>query len=235
MKLSELSYNDFKALIDFLTEDRVDNVIERLLRFFPSASALEIFDIQFAVNAIMNDDKDAEKIYKSVVESHPDTIVDSTGRSPIGPLDDFWEIRLKSLDVLYETALNELKNHNFADNSPHKINSQVYNGKKLSNLKNVKIEKSSYWMLKTLYFKNHPESIINMNSLKRAEVILDKLFNSHRILEKLLVKVSKKKYENYSLFAEHFFERLDILSHDPSLKNPSNREFFDNLKEANCD
>ena len=90
-------------------------------------------------------------------------------------------------------------------------------------------------MLKTLYFKSHPESIINMNSLKRAEGILDKLFNSHGILEKLLVKMSKKKYENYSLFAEHFFERLDILSHDPSLKNPSNREFFDNLKEANCD
>ena len=94
MTLSELSYNDFKALIDFLTEDRVDNVIERLLRFFPSASALEIFDIQFAVNAIMNDDKDAEKIYKSVVESHPDTIVDSTGRSPIRPSDHFWEVRL---------------------------------------------------------------------------------------------------------------------------------------------
>ena len=235
MTLSELSYNDFKALIDFLTEDRVDNVIERLLRFFPSASALEIFDIQFAVNAIMNNDKDAEKIYKSVVESHPDTIVDSTGRSPIRSLNDFWEIRLKSLDVLYDTALNELKNNNFADNSPHKINSQVYNGKKLSNLKNVKIEKSSYWMLKTLYFKSHPESIINMNSLKRAEGILDKLFGTHGILEKFLVKVSKKKYENYSLFAEHFFERLDILSHDPSLKNPSNREFFDNLKEANCD
>lgn len=230
-RLADAKFSEFSELVKFLSADNEMLILERISRFLPDLNAEQLFDIHFICTLILNDDAAAESAFNKFISENPDVMLDETGRSePKFDTENFWEIKLKSLDAIYETAFHRLKENGFADDSKHKVDSQVYNGKKVANLIN-RHPAGEYNINKALYIKSHPESDIS-DMLSSSEKILRSFdLDADAIMNAFIDVISKKKYENYKVFMEHFLERLDCLGHDPELKNDSNRDFLSSLKK----
>ena len=232
MKLSNVKFSEFSDLVKFLGKNNEMLILERISRFLPNLSSTQLFDMHFICSLVLNGDSAAESAYMKFIEENPDTMFDESGKSEAKfDTKNFWEIKLKSLDTIYETAEYNLKKNMFVDSSVHKADSQVYNGKNLANLIN-RSPVGGYSINKMLFFKKGEIGMITETNFKMAESILnDFSLDSATIMNKFLDIVSKKNYANYKIFAEHFLERLDCLSNDKELKNVSNREFLENLKK----
>lgn len=232
IKLKNVPFSEFNELVKFLGKDKDIYIIERIGRFFTNLNSEELFDLNHLCSMILNDDPSAEDVYRLYIENHPDAEMDETGKSNVKiDISDAWLLSLKSIDSLYAMAEETLKKNNYVDNSPHKVNSQVYNGKNLSNLKNYK-SKHDYLSNKVLYFKKHTETKgLNKENLKLAEKTLSALKLPYTSLNKIIEIAELKISENWETFVEHFFVRMDALSHDIDLNNSSNKEFYNNLTE----
>jgi len=236
--LKDLNFEDLVELLEYLEnisgketpEERISFVEERIGNFFPNLSALQELEFSFIIN---NRDRQSFETFRA---SYPDLEIDTEGRST--PKEKaYWQIREKALESIYTFALEDLQNNSFIDKSKNKINTQVYNAKNLSILKNMEETRSQayiYIYQRKLFldrWKGH--YIINQKRFNEIEKILATVIDGNDVpsfLMKVVLYCKNKNEKDFSVFLEHMFERIEILGLDGSLSSESNKQFLENIK-----
>jgi hypothetical protein len=224
--LRDLYYKEFVDLIDFLEGVSEGGAIESIGKFFPQMTAVQEMELGYII------DSKNEEAFNRFKSDYPDMEIDAEGKStPIKK--DYWEITEKSLNYTFQMALEELKGSDFRDKSSDKANTQIYNAKTLSCLKNMeKLDPSIYYFKRKLFIEKNA-SYISDSQFNDVEDILKRLGVKHQSFMNYVVEYCKeKKYKNFRLFIDHLFRRIDILSLDLSLKSASNKEFLESIKSV---
>jgi hypothetical protein len=238
-KLNELTFNNLLELVDYLKilsqketlEEQINFVEDRLGGFFPNLNANQELELFYIVN---NKDEVAFNIFK---EQNKDMDVDETGMSQPSQK-NYWEIKEKALESIYSAALEKLEKRDFKDSSKHRIHTQVYWAKNLNCFKNIKIENISplvsYSYRKKVFlnkFLNDP--ILNEFTINKIEKHLTSFNIDYKKFFELFFKfVENKKRDNFILFTEHLFKRIELMSSDKDLISVNNKQFKDNLENV---
>lgn len=230
VELKEVNYEQFIDLLDTINETNED-IIKILYLLIPNMSSLNMIELNNIIESYKNKKEDTEVLFNNFKNNNPDLLL-SFNMDPDDVVEKkYWEISLKSVEEIYNNAFNILKRNNFIDKSKFQINSQVYNAKNLSCLKNIK-NPSSYAMRRQLYFKKYIETDnFNRKILKEIEDYLLKVIGNVKSLAAFMEYISNKKDNYISVFMDHFLIRMNSLVHDEKLENPLNKEFLENLKE----
>jgi len=236
-KLEELQYEELVSLVEYLrsistSEEEMKNqdVLINIERFFPTLTAVQELEFNKIITDILLKEETAEKDFNDFKELNPNVEIDPDGKS-IPTKKNYWEINIASLDNIYLMALNILKENNFKDPNKFKYNTQVYNAKNLTPFINRGKITSNYIFNRQLYLKKNENQLINQKALRRYESLLKEKVGSVDLLNSLLDYIKDKKYEEYSLFVNHLFERIELLCKDVNLEHPSNKEFYEKILE----
>lgn len=230
INFSNVPYDEFKELVQFLKfndeEGEFHNITKRLTRFIPNMNAMQSLAIDDIIKNILEEnDEEAKKGLEEFKQQYPDTQIDPEGKLDMTDF-NYYEISLQSCDLLYNQSVEKI-NEGVADD----IDRQIYNAKTLEPLKAM-TGKYAYPMKRVLYFKQDKARPLTLDELKDAEKKVKELFpEENGIMDKFMNFIYSKKYEKCSFFVEHFLQRLDVLSKDKELTHPSNKEFYDNLKQ----
>jgi len=225
----DLQYENFIELIEYLEtlseskekEDLNVFISEKLNNFFPSLTALQSMELSYIVETKR---KDLFNIFR---ENYPDLEIDTSGKS-FGTIIDLWSIKEQSLNTLFDTALEFLKESNYKDKSKNKVNSQVFNAKTLAPLINRIFEKNvSYYFIRQKLINKHPDSqLVSIENFHKYETILTGLgYNFETVLYPVISFIINKKFDNFNIFLDHLFSRIDLLFSDKELKSESNKAF----------
>lgn len=230
VNFSDVKYEEFKELIDFLKFNDEDNeaynITKRLTRFIVGLSATQSIMITNMVSDIIAG-QDCELDFNNFQESFPDLQFDPEGKQDLTNF-QYYEIALQSIEILYETAQDKIKNGNGTN-----IDWQICNAKTLEPL--LKLDgKYQYIMRKQVYFKNNHNVVITQDQLKTVESQLKELVpNNQSIVDKFFYYITEEKPERVHFFIDHFLYRLDVLSKDKNIEANANKEFYNNLKKIN--
>jgi hypothetical protein len=139
---------------------------------------------------------------------------------------------LKALEESYKMAFDVLSKNNFIDKSKNKVNTQVFNAKTLSGMKNLQIINNKAYLLKRkLFIDKYNTEYISMKEFINTEKILESLGLKYNIILSAMIDwIGKKKIGEISYFVEHFFSRIEVLHDDINMSSHINVEFLDNLK-----
>ena len=230
--ISELTYEDLCELLKFISTltnatEKGDDVIGR---FFPSLTAVQLLEFTHLCEAITNNDENARMLFDRFVLNNPDVLVDPEGKSePVKK--NFWEISLKSLDMLYELSRDYLEKNEYEDKTPNNLHLQAYLAMHPEGLNALDKSKKAYGYKRVMFFKKNQERpYLNNKRLNHIERALDIVLGSHKILNRVLdFIIEAKDEESYKVFVEHFFSRVDVLLLDTERKYPSNQVFYENL------
>jgi hypothetical protein len=229
--IRELEFKSLVDLLDYLVqlsasdieEEKQTFIEERIWGFFPNLSFLQ----QLEFNAIIKD-RD-EKAFDQFKLNHPEVEVDETGRST--PTDkNFWEVKEKALDKLYQNAVEQISSEG-RDTSNNRINTQVINAKTLSNLESVSPSLPGvYFYMRILFANKFKTALINYDSITSVEEKMKSLkLDPVPLMSRVMSYCEKKEYDEFSIFIEHLFRRIDLLNSDTKLESISNKEFLDVL------
>jgi hypothetical protein len=221
----DLDYSNFIELIDYLNSISDNNAISVIGSFFPSLTAVQELEMSYII-----DSRD-ERAFEKFKIDYPDLEVDVEGKSEPSRK-DYWEITERSLNYTYELAFSNLKSNNFRDESLNRGNTQIYNAKTLAVLKNMNAEDDrAYFMRRKLFLDKGENYIVSQEKFNKIEKIISELgLDSSKFMVYVLNHIKEKKFENYRLFLEHLFKRIELLSLDKDLKSASNKDFVDNIK-----
>jgi len=220
--LKELEFENFLELVRYLDSITEESASLAIGGFFPSLTAIQELELNHIIEM---KEKDLFEKFKS---DYPDIEIDPEGTSiPIQK--NYWEVAEKALNHVYDLAFNSLKKSNFKDNSPASENTQIYNAKTLSCLKNIEyISPALYYPNRKLFLDKFPQ--ISFLSIESAELNLKKKgVNSESFLSYVIFYCKKKKYENFATFIDHLFRRIDVLSSDKDMSSYSNIDFLDSI------
>lgn len=233
IKLKEIKFSEFVNLVKFLQFDNDENefynILKRLTRFIKDLNEMKAIQLGNIIKEILNDNTEkAENDYNVYLEQYGDLEVDPEGRLDLTPI-QYYEISLQSCELLFERALSELEDHNFHDDSPNKINLQIYNAKTLKPLIDS-LNKDPYLLKRALYFKNKNVAI-SMGELKEIEDNLKTAVpdNYNNVLCAFINYIFNKMPINVHFFIEHFKTRLSVLVKDKEKIYDADREFYENL------
>jgi hypothetical protein len=107
------------------------------------------------------------------------------------------------------------------------VNTQVYNAKTLACLKNMNAMKYDNYIFHRKLFLD--SSIMTNKKIKVVEGSLKELGLQPAAFLINVIKYCYKRKEDYSIFLDHLFKRIEILSVDKELSSESNREFLSNI------
>jgi hypothetical protein len=228
-KLQNLEYNNFIELLDYLEslcdsdipEERELFVEEKIQNFFPELDAVQELELSYIVKTR---NKEAFELFKG---GYPDIMIDTTGRST-PESKDYWQLVENSLESIYNFAIQELESAKFIDKSFNKVNTQVYNAKTLSCLKNMEaLKKDNYLLHRKLFIDSNRK--VSAKEFKRAE---DELKSIGLDASAFLISVVRyaHKTKDVFIFLDHLFKRINILASDVNLKSKASREFLSNIK-----
>lgn len=233
-RLKNLNYDNFIELIEYLgevsgkedLEEKELFVEEKIQNFFPKLNAVQEIELSFIIK---NKSQEQFELFR---DNYPDLEIDVEGKSK--PEDkQYWLIREKTLESVCDLALENLKENSFIDRSINKIDSQVYNAKNLSNLKNMPAtEGKNYFLYRKLFLKKYEDDfLINNKNFNKYEKILKDLEikEYNKFFLTLVNYIKEKKREEFSLFLEHLFERIELLGLDVDLTSSKNIEFKENI------
>jgi hypothetical protein len=219
-KLRDLSYENFLELLEYLDSITENVAIAAIGNFFPTLTALQELEIGYIVDSR---DRDAFERFK---EEYPDLDIDPEGKSE--PEEKkYWQVTEKALNHTYDLAFNYLKNNNFKDDTNNKGNTQIYNAKTLAALKNMEYQDYLLYSFKRkLFIDKYP--YISYKEFNRIEAVLRLTgIDPNKFMIYVVVYCKDKKYENFNLFLEHLFKRIEILEVDKDLISQSNKEFIE--------
>jgi len=219
-KLRDLSYENFLELLEYLDSITENVAITAIGNFFPTLTALQELEIGYIVDSR---DRDAFERFK---EEYPDLDIDPEGKSE--PEEKkYWQVTEKALNHTYDLAFNYLKNNNFKDDTNNKGNTQIYNAKTLAALKNMEYQDYLLYSFKRkLFIDKHP--YISYKEFNKIEAVLRLTgIDPNRFMIYVVAYCKDKKYENFNLFLEHLFKRIEILEVDKDLISQSNKEFIE--------
>lgn len=229
-QMKDLTYSDFIDLITYLAslskeetdEETLLFVQDRLSGFFPKLDAVQEMEL---FHICKTKDQVAFEHFKA---QYSDIQIDETGQSIPEPK-VYWKLREESLNNIFMFALEDLKKNNFIDKTEGKINTQVFNAKKLSALKNMdKLKDSVYIYKRKLFIDKHNLSYKMFNKaerdLSKAGVSDVSLFFMN-----VLEFCKDKKPEEFELFLEHLFERIEILCLDKDLVSESSKQLLEDI------
>jgi hypothetical protein len=85
---SDLEFSDLKDLLIFLKEKNDENtfssiIIERISRFFPEISSVELMELSFLSESILNKENNSKELFLLFKNKYPNILVDATGKSEI--------------------------------------------------------------------------------------------------------------------------------------------------------
>jgi len=234
MKLRELEFEGLMGLIEFLEklskketpEERETFAEERLSGFFPSLTAVQEMELFYICKS---KNRDAFNRFR---DEYPDIEMDETGKSQ--PKDKrYWEIKEKALNEIYEFALEDLKKNFFQDRTTNKVNTQVYNAKNLSALKNMDKQKSEIYIFSRKLFVDNfkGDDFINSKTFNNIEktMKLIGIKDPSKFLVNVINYCKGKKREKIILFLEHLFDRIEILSYDTELSSQTSKDLLDGI------
>jgi hypothetical protein len=233
--LKELEYANFVELVDYLKsisgeeseEGKLGFALQKIGNFFPELTSLQELEMGYVIDNL------SQETFERFKDNNPDIKIDTTGKST-PTKKDYWEIKEKSLSYVFDMAYNNLKKNNFKDKHPDRLDTQIYNAKTLSPLKNMeKKESISYAYKRTLFFKKFPfvsESFdVNRYEGYMSEMKID---NYTVFFNYLLSYCYNKKYKNFSVFLEHVLKRIETLYLDKELKSNLNKEYLESIKSV---
>ncbi len=230
--IKDLEYSNFIELVEYLKsisgEENEDGkmgfVLNRMGNFFPELTSLQELELGYVL-----DNLDKEK-YERFRDNNPDIRVDETGKSSPSKK-DYWMIKEKALNHLFDMAQNNLKSKDFKDNHPDRLDTQVHNAKTLSPLKNMQKQDSiAYAFKRALFFKKF--SFMPAEDFVKYEKHMEELgVEDYTVfLNYFLSYCYNKKYKNFSIFFEHVLKRIEILYSDKDLKSQFNKDFLEAIK-----
>lgn len=230
----DLNYKNFIELIDYLEslseskEEKDINffVSERIKNFFPNLNALQDMELSYIIST-----KD-EHAFEAFKADYPEIKIDPTGRST-SELKDIWSVKEKSLNTLFDMSIEFLKENNYKDKSKNKVNSQVFNAKTLAPLLNREFpEDVPYAFLRHKLILKHPNSdLVTLQNFKMHEEMLEELgYDYSSILYPVIKYILNKKHDNFEIFLDHTFGRIELLFQDKELKSESNKMFKNKLE-----
>jgi hypothetical protein len=231
--LKDLKYENFVELLEYLEEladteseeEKLRFSEERIQNFFPTLSALQEIELSLVIS---KKDKDMFEQFKS---QYPDLEVDETGTSKPNKK-DYWELREKSLESVHQIAEDYLKSKGRKNPDMKSLNKQVCNAKSLDCLENEGInnEKNTYYFLRKLFLDRHPkDAVANQFNFLKFEKALEELgLNYHKFFTMVIIHCnSKKSRDEFVVFLDHLFRRIELLLSDKKLKSDNNRKFLD--------
>jgi len=227
--LKNLEYDNFIELLDYLeglSESKIPEDIEvflgeRILNFFPDLNAVQEVELNYI---LMHREKSLFDAFKL---EHPMLAIDSSGKSTPNKK-QYWELSENALNSVYSLALQEVEKTDVKDTSYNKVNTQVYNAKNLSCLKHMPHQKyeSYIYYRKLLLNKYHKHTAKEFNELEKKLKEL-KLEPSKFLIN--VVKYCYKETNDYSVFLDHLFKRVENLHADTDLTSESNKKFLANI------
>jgi hypothetical protein len=223
--LKELEFENFLELVNYLDSITEEAASLAIGGFFPGLTAVQELELN---HIIETKEKDLFEKFKS---DYPDIEIDPEGTStPVQK--NYWEVAEKALNHVYDLAFNSLKKSNFKDSSPAKENTQIYNARTLSCLKNMEYVNSSfYYPNRKLFIEKFPQ--ISLLTLEMAESNLKKKeIDAESFMSYVLTYCKKKKYENFATFIDHLLRRIDVLSSDKDMSSHSNIDFLDSINRV---
>jgi hypothetical protein len=220
--LRDLEYTNFLELLEYLESVTGDAAISVIGNFFPNLTALQEIELGYII-----DSKD-EKSFERFKEEYPDLEIDPEGKAQ--PKDkNYWEVTEKALNYTFDAAFSNLKHNNFKDDSQNKGNSQVYNAKTLAGLKNIDFQEPSMYPFKRKLFIDKNKQLSH-REFNRIESLLRSLdIDPNKLLIYVIAYCKDKKYENYNLFLDHVFKRIELLVEDKNLVSNSNKDFLESI------
>ena len=229
-KIKDVPFSDFVELVQFLKfndeETEYHNITKRLTRFIEGMNAYHSVLIDNIVKDILDDKtEDAEQLFNTFNENFGDLNFDPEGRLDLTDF-NYFEISHQSIDMLFEQAKERIK-EDIADD----IDRQVYNAKTLEPL--LKLNgRFEYPIKKFMYFKNNVYRPVTKEQLKiTEEQIAEMLPEGNNVMGKFMEYIFHKKPERISTFIDHFLHRVDVLYRDEDVTHPSNKEFYELLKQ----
>jgi hypothetical protein len=231
--IRELEFQSLIELLDYLEgasgsdieEEKKAFAEERVWRFFPNLSFVQ----QLEFNVIIKDRN--PEAFETFKLNNPDIEVDETGKS-IPSEKNFWEVKEKALDKLYTNAVEQIA-ANGRDMSNNKIDTQVINAKTLSNLERVSPSLSGvYFYMRILFVNKFTTALINYDNINTVEEKIKNLkLDPVPLMSRVISYCNDRKYEEFSIFLEHLFQRVNLLSLDKNLEIQSNKEFLESIKK----
>jgi hypothetical protein len=218
--LRDLNYEDFSELITYLESITDNAAMIAIGSFFPKLNALQELELGYIVDS---KDRDAFERFK---EEYPDLEIDPEGKSQ--PEEKrYWEVTEKALNHTYDLAFNYLKNNNFKDDNSDKGNTQIYNAKSLAALKNMEYQDSSIYPFKRKLFldKNPYLSNKEFNNIESVLKLIG--VDPNKLMIYVISYCKDKKYNNFNIFLEHLFKRIEILAGDKDMTSQSNKDFLE--------
>jgi hypothetical protein len=227
-KLQNLEYDNFIDLLNYLeslSESDIPEEIEvfveeKIQKFFPHLNAVQQLELSYIVK---NRDRKTFELFK---ESYPELDIDPTGQSTPDEK-QYWQLTENSLNSVYDLAVQDLETNRFIDRSYNKVNTQVYNAKTLACLKNMETMKYDNYIFHRKLFLD--SSATTNKKMKVVEESLRKLGLQPAAFLINVIKYCHKRKEDYSIFLDHLFKRIEILSADKKLSSEGNREFLSNI------
>jgi hypothetical protein len=218
--LRDLNYEDFSELITYLESITDNAAMIAIGSFFPKLNALQELELGYIVES---KDKNAFERFK---EEYPDLEIDPEGKSQ--PEEKrYWEVTEKALNHTYDLAFNYLKNNNFKDDNPDKGNTQIYNAKSLAALKNMEYQDSSIYPFKRKLFLDKNPYLSNKEFNKIESVLKLIGVDPNKLMIYVISYCKDKKYNNFNIFLEHLFKRIEILAGDKDMTSQSNKDFLE--------
>jgi hypothetical protein len=227
-KLQNLEYNNLIELLNYLEslsesdipEETEVFVEEKIQNFFPHLNAVQQLELSYIVK---NRDEKAFELFR---ESYPDLEIDPTGQS-IPDEKQYWQLTENSLNSIYDLAIQDLEANRFMDRSYNKVNTQVYNARTLACLKNMEAMKYDNYVLHRKLFLDN--STLTNKQMKVVEDGLKELGLKPAAFLINVIKYCHKRKEDYSIFLDHLFKRIEVLIADKELTSDSNKEFLSNI------
>jgi hypothetical protein len=223
--LKELDFENFLELVEYLDSITEESASAAIGGFFPNLTAIQELELNHVI-----DTKD-RILFERFKSEYPDIEINPDGTS-VPSKKNYWEVTEKAINHVFDMALDSLKKSNFKDDSPSDENTQVYNAKTLSCLKNMEyVNPNLYYPMRKLFFEKFPQ--ISQSSFQDAEANLEKKgLDANGFLSYVIVYCKKKKYENFSFFLDHLFRRIDILALDESNVSNSNSDFLESINNV---
>ena len=153
---------------------------------------------------------------------------------PIPSERKYWEIKLKALENIYMFAMKDLEENKFVDRSYDKINTQVYNARNLSALKNMdRLKPEVYIYARKLFLDKHKgDPFINNKTFNLMENNLREIGieTPQAFLSNVVEHCNKKRRGEIIFLLEHIFDRIELLKHDIDVEAQENKDFLEGIK-----